>query len=688
MTTAQTIISRARRRLAAASALRGAGRGAALGAAAGVVLVTVDRWLGLDMSLRVHAAIPVAGLVAGALLGFLRGPGRGDVAVRLDRALGLKDRLGTAEAIAHGYRSDEPLARLVQSDADRVAAGVDLRGVTPLRPGRAWSAAIALVACWALGFAFLPPLHEPPSDGPGGESLQVAERARRILDEVDDAVAPLKTGAIEEDVRSDLEMLDRLAEQLAAPGSDEQIAEARDRSAARIDELAERLAAESQRNLEEFDLAAQRFARIEPPAPPASGAPPGKSAPPSELTEFTEALGKGALDQAADAFERLMEAQKDLPPQEQQALAEDLRELARQLDQPDAPDEALRQRREDLERAAQDLERAAQDQEDEAPQNDQSQGQDQDRDQKQQQEQQQQQQEQEQEQEQQQEQEQGQQQTDDQLKRLQEDRRRLQGEQARRDAAAERARQSAEALKRAADQIDGQDQQPQGEGSRKSLPETFSPSMGELLRQIEKLRRSGSEQRDTAEKLREAARKLADTMTPEQKEALRRQWSGLTREQQQEIMRQLGDLAPPPEDTDPEQDPGAQHLPAPTPGPAPDAAEGAPPGSERRGDGTSTSATPEDQRFTGFHDIDLRQGSGGEGDLDLGQWLSGEPNADPATVEERRGTVRRAQAAAERAVERSAVPPRYHRLIQRYFRRLPEATGGTEAPSPPGGGGR
>ncbi len=658
MTGAQTIIRQARRRLAAAAALTWGGRGAAFGAFAGIALVVADRRSGLGLDLAQHAALPVAGMLAGAVLGAFRGrwADRAGVAVHLDRVLRLKDRLGTAEAIAAGLGGQDPLAQLVLHDADRSVAGIDIRPVTPLRLTRAWAAAVPLAAAWALCVAFLPAATDSDDAGPGDETQQVADAARDILDEVDETIAPLETASLDEGVRDDLDTLDRLAEQLASPGSAEEVAEARDQSAAKLDSLADRLAAESQHNLDEFDRTARRFSQIAPPAEtptrPSAAPPPDQ---PGELEQFTDALRQGSLEEAADAFERLMEAQKSLPPERRRDVAEDLRDLAKQLDQPGAPDEALEQQRREIQKAIDELDRTGE----ETPRDDAA--------------------------------------TAEKAEQLDLERERLQTEQSRREAAQERAQRSAEALNRAADEIEKPPEKPPtappeeqrrtddsgakkgeptdlresgaNEGERKSLPESFSqpnkpPSMSELLRNIEKLRREGLQQRDASEKLREAARQLADTLTPEQKEAMRKQWSGLSQEQKEQIMEQLQELSPPPESGQP-----------PEPGPA--RAPGSTKGTE---DAPPTGAPPADApQFTGFDDVDLRRGA--EADTNIAEWLSPEPVTDPAAVERRSDAVRRAAAAAERAVERSAVPSRYHRLIQRYFGKLPDPAAANPPPA-------
>ncbi len=75
------------------------------------------------------------------------------------------------------------------------------------------------------------------------------------------------------------------------------------------------------------------------------------------------------------------------------------------------------------------------------------------------------------------------------------------------------------------------------------------------------------------------------------------------------------------------------------------------------------------------------------GDRPIARWFGdGEPAGLPRDAETRSTTVRQAQRVAERAVNDAVVPGRYHRLIRRYFRRLPEnaetATPSTEVAEP------
>ena len=157
-------------------------------------------------------------------------------------------------------------------------------------------------------------------------------------------------------------------------------------------------------------------------------------------------------------------------------------------------------------------------------------------------------------------------------------------------------------------------------------------SLGEALRKLDRTRREAMERRMTGERLRRAARELADTLTEEEKQRLVRQWR--------------------PKSTVP-------------PGTSP---------------GDLRDAAPRSSRpFSAVEDLDLRGDD--EPDTVIAQWLSKEPREGEPRQAPGRERVHRAQTAAEQAVEESAVPSRYHTLIQRYFGRLKE-TVDRAAPKP------
>ncbi len=131
-----------------------------------------------------------------------------------------------------------------------------------------------------------------------------------------------------------------------------------------------------------------------------------------------------------------------------------------------------------------------------------------------------------------------------------------------------------------------------------------------------------------SERLREAARRLADTLTDQEKERLARSWLS---------------------------EPGS-------------------------GAGRDGGPQPPPLPFEGVEDVDLRGDQ--EPERLIAEWLDDElPGGQGQSGSRGRSRVRAARSAAEQAVEKNVVPSRYHGLIQRYFGRLEETVEKAESGS-------
>ncbi len=105
MSAFERIIARAGRRTAIDLALLGAGRGLAIGVGGGLALLVLDRATSLVVPLAAYPILVAVAVVIAAVVAVLGRPSSCDIAVRLDRRLGLKDRMGTGVAIRHGLHS-------------------------------------------------------------------------------------------------------------------------------------------------------------------------------------------------------------------------------------------------------------------------------------------------------------------------------------------------------------------------------------------------------------------------------------------------------------------------------------------------------------------------------------------------------------------------------------------------------
>lgn len=178
-----------------------------------------------------------------------------------------------------------------------------------------------------------------------------------------------------------------------------------------------------------------------------------------------------------------------------------------------------------------------------------------------------------------------------------------------------------------------------------------------MLRELQRMREAAERQGEMSEQLKRRARELADTMSPEEREALER-WAEAQRREQQ---------------------PGGDGM-----GPQPPG-DAASPGEERgitRGD---RSNSPEAGRAPGTDGATSRESTFGtdgkptridaNDDAPAGTKVGELPgddeflpgDIDPARIAQQNLAARKA---AERAIEQGEVPARYHRFIQRYFRQF------------------
>ncbi len=710
MTTVQQIIKKARFRLTTAAAIRRTGTAIAVSAGAGLVLLAVDRLANLNIAMLVYLAVLGAGLVAGLVHSLVTRLELLAVAVRLDRGLGLRDRLGSAEAIRTGRVQDEGFAGLVQQDAERVAQRLDIKSATPIVVTRGWVVAGGLIVVLGLGFAFLPPLTRTTRGQDRArtaeDQAELQQQQQEISQTIQEAIAEIDDDALDDRMRDDVSSLQRLAEQLGNEGtSSDEVADARDQSAGRLAALADRMAEQSQRNLRAAEAVAERFAGVDPADAPMSA------------QEFAEALRNGEFGEAADLLDELMESKEDLSAEQRGEVAEHLRDLSEQLTEPsdDAIDEQFESAREalrdlgldeqdvddllsdetstdDLQRALEeedvdedvaqelvdDIERSKQQQQvdnqaddearslseamedvanqlerpepkssDQPSQSEPNQSEDQregrpaeqrsgERSS-----------------------EQGDAEQPPGERRVGETERDATpdegGEAEQREVAVEPAEGEQSESPQSGPDDEQSGDQPQREVQERSMPQPAEPpdgqpqpspdngsrrSLQEMLRRLAGAQREADKGQAESRRLREAARKLADTLSEEEKQRFAEQW-----------LREFGST------------PGTDHA---------QRAETAP---------------PQQPIFRETETVDI---GGDEAAKNIiARWLGDEViEGEPQRTQHGGEVIRRAQSAAEHAVDQTAVPRRYHELIRRYFGKLDEtvqkaASSSKSAPAEP-----
>jgi len=174
----------------------------------------------------------------------------------------------------------------------------------------------------------------------------------------------------------------------------------------------------------------------------------------------------------------------------------------------------------------------------------------------------------------------------------------------------------------------------------------------DVLRDLARRAEEAQKNRQISEQMREQAQRIVEQMSDEQ----RRRWMDILRQQA-------------PDDAD-RPDGGSENdadVPEPRSG-AGDSRAGA-------GDRPVAIRTPSGLEFDDTEDIDLR--GSGVGEKVIAEWLSDEPRDGPpgrmTTPGPGPGRAKRideAREVAERAVNESVVPPRYHEFIKRYFGNL------------------
>lgn len=708
------IIGRAKRRRISNAILAGAGYGLVISAFVAIAVLVAARLFGYDPPVAAYAAVMLVGMMLGAIVTLPNLPRAFDIALSIDRTLQFRDRLATAFALDVSLRSkltpasqgrhDAEFASIVRREGERLADAISVKSLAPVNVGGSWIAGALLTVALALGVLYM-----PVASGSGFEpehssiaaAEQVAEERERLRTSIDEAKRELLEENIDDPaVREELDALERLAEQLAGAGDPADVERARDESAARLNELADRLAEQARRDVEAADRLAQRFAGIEPP--------PER---PMSAEEFDEALQRGDFAAAGEALDDRLRERDQMTAEERQELANHLRQTADQVEEIAAEgDPELEEREAQLEQLLRDhgldeelmrrlLEGDEQAQR-EAMQRLNEFLQD----------------------------EENAQRMQDELERLREDRELM--EQLERDLEAihEAMRQSADDLDPPTpsdtaqdEQLDSEREGPTQEQQQAVPPDEQTPRADDDEQPEPE---PGQEQPERERDQQEREQRTADQQSEQTEEAVGEAAS------QDEQSPQDGDSAPQPEQTPQQQDaagPGdrdqtereaeqqrspaevmreiqerrsaaerrrnaserarerARQLMDPPPSPldrdlqrelqrqmSPDSTREAGAGHDRGVDRPDVTQ-PDARDDVDIHDVDARAIDDDPGEV-IAEWFNDEdveidPETRRAQFEER---ARSAQRVAERAVEDAAVPARYHEFVRRYFGRLAE----------------
>lgn len=687
MTSFSNILKKAKRRMAAARAIHITGRALVIAILIATVVLAVDRLMNLNLPVVVYIVITSSGVVIGVLAALLRRVDNFSVAVRLDRKLNLRDRLGTAEAIRIGDIVNAEFGELITRDAERVSENLDVKSATPIKLTRDWPTAGVLAILLGAAIAFVPSL-ERSSNGQTPVEIaelqeQLHQQQQQIVKTIEDAVADIDDELLDDEIREDLEALEKLAEQLSDDaGSADTLADARNQSAAELDAIAQRLEEQSQRNSQTIDSIAERFAGME------------QAQAPMKSQEFEEALRNGKFEDAAKILDALKREAEQMSQDERDKVAEHFRNMSEHISNDDSTTmdenaDPVREAMHDLGIGDEEVDEILNEEnsEDEIADALEQQGVDKDV-----------------------------------ARELAEDTKQAQQQQEMQQQVDEQARELADALDEAADEInknqsdtktekegDSQEQsqsKQSQDGSQKRQTESDEPSqntdtsnennkqqsleqkeddqgqsgegeqreervtsdpdkpqqddeqsikkqssneenpnaknnpskrLGEALRKLAEKQREAAKGKSSSKQLREAARKIADSLSDEEKRELAQKW--------------MSEFNKPSDNANPL--PNASNNPQDITGSEAD----------------SIAQAANENLQPDIEDVDLTENK--PGDKSIFEWLSDQPvTGDSQKTTQSKQVVRKAQSAAEHAVGDSTVPKRYHDLIKRYFGKL------------------
>lgn len=254
-------------------------------------------------------------------------------AAELDRALGLKDTLASAVALAD---TEAPFEQWTVMEAERLAPTVDIRRAIPVAFDWTWWAwpTVGLVTAAAgflvppINWTSTPPLRAVRPADQQAAAAQIAQAAQAAA-----AAAPLAenpASATPEQLRAVDEVLQELSRGRIEPQ------EAVARASAKIDELAARIERDALRDQELTDTIREQLAKAAAKNParasPESGQPEGV-----RFSRVTESLNRGDLAGAAEAARDAARQLDQASPEERQRIADELDALADALEPREIP---------------------------------------------------------------------------------------------------------------------------------------------------------------------------------------------------------------------------------------------------------------------------------------------------------------------------------------------------------------
>ena len=313
----QRKLGRARRRWLADRLLETAARTAVVAGLLAAGAIATQRAFAIPI-LTATVLWSAAGAWAVLTLGlwWARRPGTLAVAILADRRMRFRERFSTAVALAD---SDDPFAAAARAEARGAAERLDVRAKFPVRPSRSWAVALATWALFAGLLAFLPTMDLFGHQARQEEKQKQAVRLDQAKTEIKQATAVVKAAV---DRLADKQLADEL-KQLGDLKTVAKPTELRRQTIRKLSDLSERI--KKMRDSGEYRRAAalkERMKKL-------------RGFPKSKFPELQRALARGRPEDAAEALQELQKKLRDgkVSDAEKEALARELADLAKQLEQ-------------------------------------------------------------------------------------------------------------------------------------------------------------------------------------------------------------------------------------------------------------------------------------------------------------------------------------------------------------------
>ncbi|MEO1534006.1 MAG: hypothetical protein AAFS11_00405 [Planctomycetota bacterium] len=263
--------------------------------------------------LGVGAGLAIVAAIAWSVLRIKQGEA---VARRVDENAGLRESLSTAMAVGS---LDDAWSKAAVSQAERVAAGVDLGKTLPIESPRSWPAPVAAWGVLAVALA----LPAPDLTTVFGEPAEVVAE-REIIEakaEVDETTEALKEQAERLGLKLDFDE-ETPGEEVGVPDQQtpEQIRAAAVKKLTKLgDELAEKMDSQEQQAREALENRLQRLRQ------------PG----PGPAEDLARSLARGEFGKAKEALDELEQKLRegDLDESQREMLEKQLANLSKQMEQ-------------------------------------------------------------------------------------------------------------------------------------------------------------------------------------------------------------------------------------------------------------------------------------------------------------------------------------------------------------------